>query len=113
MSRLMDEMRKEAADKASIEKATENALSMLKDNVPLEKISKYSGISIEEVEKLKQEMQKKNIVDNGREDINSASTKIIDEANLYALKNGVSEMSLEEINEEIRLYRKERAAKSK
>lgn len=105
----MDEMRKEIAT----EVGKETAQRMLKDNLPIEKISKYSGLSIEEVEKLKQKIQKKSITENNSEDINGASTKIIDEVNLCALKNGTSEMSLEEINKEIRLYRKERAAKNK
>lgn len=52
MCRLMEEMRNEAAIKVSIEHARE----MLKDNVPLNKVARYSGLSLDEVEKIKQEM---------------------------------------------------------
>lgn len=48
MCKMMEDMRKEVA--------AENARSMLNDNIPLEKVSKYSGLSLDEVEKLKQEM---------------------------------------------------------
>lgn len=48
MCKMMEDMRKEVA--------VENARSMLNDNIPLEKVSKYSGLSLDEVEKLKQEM---------------------------------------------------------
>lgn len=43
----MDEMRKEIAT----EVGKETAQRMLKDNLPIEKISKYTGLSIEEFEK--------------------------------------------------------------
>jgi len=52
MSRLMDEMRKEIATEVGIEMSQK----MLKDNLPIEKISKYTGLSIEDVEKLKFKM---------------------------------------------------------
>ena len=52
MSRLMDEMRNEIATEVGMEMAHK----MLKDNLPIEKISKYTGLSIEEVEKLKFKM---------------------------------------------------------
>lgn len=52
MSRLMDEMRKEFA----VEVGIETAHRMLKDNLPIEKISKYSGLSIEEVKNLIKQM---------------------------------------------------------
>ena len=52
MSRLMDEMRKEIATEVGIEMAQR----MLKDNLPIEKISKYSGLSVEEVKKLMKQM---------------------------------------------------------
>lgn len=60
MCRLMEEMRNEAAAKAKAETAIkvsiEHAQEMLKDNVPLDKVARYSGLSLDEVEKLKQEM---------------------------------------------------------
>lgn len=45
MSRLMDEFRKEAAKEA----VKEIAANMLLDKLPVEKVAKYSGLSIEEV----------------------------------------------------------------
>ena len=93
MSRIMDEMRKEAAAKAIAEVSAkiakenvERTKKMLKDNLSIEKVVEYSGLSVEEVEKLKQEIQKKSIAENNSDDINGASTKIIDEVNLYAQK---------------------------
>jgi len=59
MSRLMDEMRKEATAEVSakIEKENvERTKKMLKDNLSIEKVVEYSRLSVEEVEKLKQEM---------------------------------------------------------
>lgn len=41
MGRLMDEFRKEAAK--------EMAANMLLDKLPVEKVAKYSGLSVEEV----------------------------------------------------------------
>lgn len=52
MSRIMDEVREEAAAWAEHKKAVNIALNMLADNVPLEKIVLYSGLSPEEVQKL-------------------------------------------------------------
>lgn len=52
MSRLMDEMRNEIATEVGIE----TAKRMFKDNLSIEKVVEYSRLSIEEVEKLKQEM---------------------------------------------------------
>ncbi|MBQ8210096.1 MAG: PD-(D/E)XK nuclease family transposase [Clostridia bacterium] len=49
MCKMMEEMRKNAV----IEKATENALKMLKDNIPLEKVAEYSGLSLDEIQILK------------------------------------------------------------
>ena len=37
-------------------KAIENAISMLKDNVPISNISKWTGLSVEELKKLKEEL---------------------------------------------------------
>lgn len=51
MCKMMEDMRIEAAN----EKAIENAKIMLKDNLPLEKVSEYSGLSLDEVKKLEEE----------------------------------------------------------
>lgn len=51
MCKMMEDMRNETAKN----KAIEFALSMLKDNFTLEQITKHSGLSLEEVEKLKKE----------------------------------------------------------
>lgn len=67
MSRIMDEMIEEYIDEcaakaiaevsAKIEKENvERTKKMLKDNLSIEKVVEYSRLSIEEVEKLKQEM---------------------------------------------------------
>ena len=55
MCKMMEDMRKEAAAEAANEKAVETALNMLKDNLPLEKVAEYSGLSLEEVKKIKVE----------------------------------------------------------
>lgn len=55
MCKMMEDMRKEAAEEAANEKAKANAITMLKDNVPVEKISLYSGLPKKEIEKLKEE----------------------------------------------------------
>lgn len=58
MCKMMEEMRKDAAAEAAIEakkkKATEIALNMLKDNVALEKVVQYSGLSLDEVKQIKE-----------------------------------------------------------
>lgn len=46
---------KRSCKKAEKKKAEENALNMLKDNVSIEKVVQYSGLSLEEVEKLNKE----------------------------------------------------------
>lgn len=51
MCKMMEDMRKDSAK----EKAIEIAIKMLKDNVALEKIAEYSGLSLDEVEKIKSE----------------------------------------------------------
>lgn len=51
MCKMMEDMRKDAAK----EKAIETALKMLKDNVALEKVAEYSGLSLDEVETIKSE----------------------------------------------------------
>ena len=55
MCKMMEDMRKEAAEEAAIEKATETAMNMLKDNISPEKVALYCGLSLEEVEKIKAE----------------------------------------------------------
>ena len=51
LSKMMEDMRKEASQ----EKAIETAVNMLKDNLSLEKTAQYSGLSLDEVKKLKDE----------------------------------------------------------
>ena len=51
MCKMMEDMIKDAAK----EKAIEIAIKMLKDNFALEKIAEYSGLSLDEVEKIKSE----------------------------------------------------------
>lgn len=51
MCKMMEDMRKEAAKN----NATETALNMLKDNLSLEKVAEYSGLSLDEVKKIKKE----------------------------------------------------------
>lgn len=53
MCKMMEDMRNEAMEKASQEKAIETAVNMLKDNLSLEKTAQYSGLSLDEVKKLK------------------------------------------------------------
>ena len=59
MCKMMEEMRKDAAAEAAIEAtkktATENAINMLKDNIALEKVVQYSGLSLDEVKKIKED----------------------------------------------------------
>jgi len=47
MCKMMEDMRKDAVIKTVIE--------MLKDNIPLEKVVQYSGLSLDEVKKIKEE----------------------------------------------------------
>lgn len=51
MCKMMEDMRKDAAR----EKAIETAIKMLNDNVALEKVAEYSGLSLDEVKKIKSE----------------------------------------------------------
>ena len=51
MCKMMEDMRKDAAK----EKAIETALKMLKDNISLEKVAEYSGLSLDEVKTIKSE----------------------------------------------------------
>lgn len=47
MCKMMEEMRKEAV--------SNTAKEMLKDNIPLEKVAQYSGLSLDEVKKIKED----------------------------------------------------------
>ena len=47
---------KEGHEEGSKEKSIEIAKNMLEENVSLDKIVKYTGLSIEEIEKLKNEL---------------------------------------------------------
>lgn len=51
MCRMMEDMRNETAYAAK----KDNALKMLKDNLPVEKVAEYSGLSLEEIEQIKKE----------------------------------------------------------
>ena len=55
MCKMMEDMRKEAAAEAAKEKAIETACNMIRDNLPLEKVAEYSGLSLDEVKKIKEE----------------------------------------------------------
>ena len=55
MCKMMEDMRKEAAAEAADAKAVETALNMLKDNLSLEKVAQYSGLSLDDVKKIKEE----------------------------------------------------------
>lgn len=64
MCRLLEEMREEAAAEATAAAAeaakrdkAEMAVRMMKDQVPLEKISLYSGLSMDEIRKIKEKHQ--------------------------------------------------------
>lgn len=54
MCRAMEEMRNEAAREATHAKAVAVALSMLADEMPHDKIAKYSGLSLDEIATLSQ-----------------------------------------------------------
>lgn len=62
MSRLMDEFRAEAAkevvEKIVKENSMESAAKMLKDDIPIEKIVKWSGLSFDEVIAFQSELNK-------------------------------------------------------
>lgn len=51
MCRMMEDMRNETAYAAK----KDNALKMLKDNLPVEKVAEYSGLSLDEIEQIKKE----------------------------------------------------------
>lgn len=52
MCRAIEEMRNETAREAAHEKAVTIALAMLADDMPYEKVSKYAGLSLDEVKAL-------------------------------------------------------------
>ena len=53
MCKLLEEMRDEAAEKATYAKAIETARSMLADGfLTYEKIAQYSGLSLDEIKEL-------------------------------------------------------------
>ena len=52
MCRAIEEMRNETAREAAHAKAVENALTMLADDMPYEKVAKYAGLPLEEVKAL-------------------------------------------------------------
>lgn len=58
MSRLMDEFLAEAAKEAAKKIGMECAAKMLKDDLPIEKIAKWSGLSLDEVIALQAELNK-------------------------------------------------------
>lgn len=62
MSRLMDEFRakavKEVVEKIVKENSMESAAKMLKDDIPIEKIVKWSGLSFDEVIAFQSELNK-------------------------------------------------------
>lgn len=55
MCKMMEDMRNETAYEAKREQAIQNALEMLKDNVPVEKVAQYSGLSLDDIATIKQE----------------------------------------------------------
>lgn len=55
MCKMMEDMRNETVYEAKREQAIQNALEMLKDNVPVEKVAQYSGLSLDDIATIKQE----------------------------------------------------------
>ena len=53
------DVRKHGREEGRNEKAVESARNMLKDNLPIEKISQYTGLSLEKIEDLEAELNKK------------------------------------------------------
>ncbi len=51
MCKMMEDMRNDAERK----KAIETAINMLKDNLPIDKVAQYSGLSSDEITKIKEE----------------------------------------------------------
>lgn len=52
LQEIIDKEKDISYKQAQLENSKENALAMLKDNMPEDLVSKYSGLSLEEVEKL-------------------------------------------------------------
>ena len=52
MCRAFEEVREEALREGERKKALKSALEMLADGVPCDKIAKYTGLTISEVEEL-------------------------------------------------------------
>ena len=52
MCKVMEDMRKEAVEKDRVQ----NAIEMLKDGLSVEKVAQYSGLSLEKVKKIAEEM---------------------------------------------------------
>lgn len=53
------DVRKHGREEGRNEKAVESARNMLKDNLPIEKISQYTGLSLEKIEDLEAELKAK------------------------------------------------------
>ncbi|MDE7365435.1 MAG: hypothetical protein K2N27_11280, partial [Ruminococcus sp.] len=58
MCKLNEDMRNEAANEAEYRKAVENATTMILDELPLDKVAKYSGLTLEEVTELAADLKK-------------------------------------------------------
>lgn len=56
MCKMMEDMRNEAATKAATQAAIENAKRMLNDKLSLEKVSEYSGLSLEEIKEIHEKL---------------------------------------------------------
>ena len=52
MCKVLEDMRAEAAAKATLETSSKIAMSMLNDHLPVEVIAKYTGLSTVVIEKL-------------------------------------------------------------
>lgn len=57
MCKVMEDMRKEAANEAANSKAIEIAIEMLKDGLSVEKTAQYSHLSIDKIEELKRTLE--------------------------------------------------------
>lgn len=51
MSRLYEELREEIKEEIGVR----IAIRMLRDNIPVEKIAQYTGLSVKKIEKIKEE----------------------------------------------------------
>lgn len=52
MSKIFDEIREEAFQEGERKSARRSALLMLADGIPCEKVAKYTGMTLSEVEEL-------------------------------------------------------------